>query len=111
MYLPATEYPVPEMLTAILASGEAPLSRAVIACTSWISWTGGIFGAIFIGVAIVTVPRLGAATVLALIVVGQMLGALAFDHLGLLGVPQHSVTSVRLLGAALLIFGVVLIGR
>jgi DNA-binding transcriptional LysR family regulator len=37
------------------------------------------------------VPRLGAATVLALIVVGQMLGSLACDHFGLLGLP-HAAT-------------------
>ena len=47
-----------------------------------------VFGAIFIGTAILTVPRLGAATVLALILVGQMLGSLAFDQFGLLGLQQ-----------------------
>lgn len=41
---------------------------------------GGLFGAIFIGVAILMVPRLGAATVFALIVMGQMIGSVAFDH-------------------------------
>ena len=55
------------------------------------------------------VPRLGAATVLALIVVGQMLGSLAFDHFGLLGLAQHPVSPIRLAGAALLILGAVLI--
>jgi transporter family-2 protein len=57
------------------------------------------------------VPRLGAATtlVLALIVVGQMLGALTFDHFGLLGLPQHGVSPVRLASAACLIIGVVLV--
>jgi transporter family-2 protein len=54
-------------------------------------------------------PRLGAATVLALIVVGQMLGALAFDHFGLLGLPQHPASLARLAGAAFLLFGVVLV--
>ena len=46
-------------------------------------------------------PRLGAATVVALIVVGQMLGSLAFDHFGLLGVPQHAASPLRILGAGL----------
>jgi transporter family-2 protein len=55
------------------------------------------------------VPRFGAATVLALIVVGQMLGSLTFDHFGLLGVPQHPANPIRLAGAAFLIFGVILI--
>lgn len=97
------------MLAIILASGEPRLSSAMAARTSWPSWTGGVFGAVFIGTAILMVPRLGAATVLALIVVGQMLGSLAFDHVGLLGVPQHPASPIRLAGVALLILGVVLI--
>jgi hypothetical protein len=56
------------MLALIVASGEPRLSGAMAARTSWPSWTGGIFGAIFIATAILTGPRLGAATVLALIV-------------------------------------------
>ncbi|MGH9647341.1 MAG: DMT family transporter, partial [Bryobacteraceae bacterium] len=54
-------------------------------------------------------PRLGAATVIALIVAGQMIGSLAFDHFGLLGVPVHPANMVRLTGAALLVAGAILI--
>jgi transporter family-2 protein len=97
------------MLAAIALSREPWLSGAAIARSSWASWTGGLFGAIFIGIAILMVPRLGAATVVALIVLGQMLGALTFDHLGLLGIPQHAATPLRLAGAACLLIGVVLI--
>jgi transporter family-2 protein len=97
------------MLMAVALSGEPWLSGAAIARSSWISWTSGLFGAIFIGIAILMVPRLGAATVLALIVLGQMLGALTFDHFGLLGIPQHPATPLRVAGAACLLIGVVLI--
>jgi transporter family-2 protein len=97
------------MLLAIALSGELWLSGAAISRSSWVSWTGGLFGAIFIGIAILMVPRLGAASVLALIVLGQMLGSLTFDHLGLLGIPQHAATPLRLIGAACLLIGVVLI--
>jgi transporter family-2 protein len=55
------------------------------------------------------VPRLGAATTLVLVVVGQMVCSLLVDHFGVLGVPQHSASPVRLAGAALLILGVALI--
>jgi len=34
-----------------------------------------------------------------MVVVGQMLGSLAFDHFGLLGVPQHPADLTRLAGA------------
>ena len=75
----------------------------------WMSWTGGLFGAIFIGIAILVMPRLGAATTLALIVVGQMMGSLAFDHFGIFGIPRQPATLMRMTGAACLILGVVLI--
>ncbi len=40
-----------------------------------------------------------------------MIGSLAFDHFGLLGVAQHAASPTRLLGAAFLVIGVVLIAR
>jgi len=62
------------MLAIAVGSGGPWLSGTMAARTSWVSWTGGIFGAIFIARAILMVPRFGAATVLALIVVGQCSG-------------------------------------
>ena len=97
------------MLTVAVATGESLPSGPTVAGTSWASWTGGVFGAVFVGVAILMVPRLGATAVVALVVVGQMLGSLAFDHFGVLGIPQHAASPIRLVGAALLIMGVVLV--
>ena len=77
------------MLTIALAVGGPLPAGETVSRTSWASWTGGFFGAVYIGVAILMVPRLGAAPVVALIVVGQMLGSLAFDHFGVLGIPIH----------------------
>lgn len=97
------------MLIAGLVTGAPQLGKAAQAPLP--TWFGGVFGAIFIGIATLMVPRLGAATVLALIVVGQMLGALLFDHFGLLGLQQQPITLTRLLGVALLIAGVMLVRR
>jgi len=38
-----------------------------------------------------------------------MLGSIVFDHFGILGMPVHEISAMRLLGAALLVGGVVLI--
>lgn len=84
-------------------------SAATAARIPWFAWSGGLFGAIFIGLGIFLVPRLGAATFFALLIAGQMLGSVAFDHFGVLGVPVHPVSAVRIAGVALLIGGVVLI--
>jgi len=77
----------------------------------WWAWTGGFFGAIYIAVSIVLVPRLGTATVVALIVAGQMLSSVAFDNFGVFGVPRVPIDLSRVAGAALLVAGVILIRR
>ncbi len=97
------------MLLAAFLLREPWPSLAIVMRSQWLSWTGGIFGAIYIAASIFLLPRLGAATVIALIVTGQMIGSLAFDHFGLLGVPVHSLTAFKLVGAGLLVAGVVLI--
>ncbi|GAB4064821.1 DMT family transporter [Ancylobacter sonchi] len=99
------------MVAVLLLTGSSVPSAAAINRTSWWSWSGGLFGAMFILAVIFAVPRVGAATTLALIVVGQMVGSLAFDHFGILGLPQQSVSLTRLAGAALLVAGVFLIQR
>ena len=71
----------------------------------------GLFGAIFSGLGVVLVPQLGAATFIALLVTGQMLASVAFDHFGWLGLAQRPIDLSRVIGVILLIAGVVLIRR
>ena len=97
-------------LLAIALRDPIP-SASVAGRIPWWAWSGGVFGAIFIGLAIFLVPQLGAATFIALLVAGQMLASMAFDHFGLLGLAQREIDLPRLIGAALLIAGVVLIRR
>jgi transporter family-2 protein len=77
----------------------------------WSAWIGGFFGAIYIVLAIALLPRLGAASLVALVVAGQMLASSVFDHYGLLGIPQHVATPSRIAGAVLIVAGVVLMRR
>ena len=93
---------------ALLMQDPIP-SLATVGRVSLFSWSGGLFGAIFIALAIFLIPQLGAATFFALLIAGQMMGSIMFDHFGLLGLPVQPVSSLRILGAALLVGGVVLI--
>jgi bacterial/archaeal transporter family-2 protein len=77
----------------------------------WWAWSGGLFGAIFIALSIYLVPQIGAATFIALLIAGQMLASIVFDHFGVLGLPERPVDLSRVIGVALLIAGVVLIRR
>lgn len=97
------------MLALALAMREPLPSTLAAARTNGWDWSGGFFGTIYIAISILLVPRLGTAAFVALLVTGQMLSSLAFDHYGLLGLAQHSVNSLRVLGAVLLVGGVILI--
>jgi bacterial/archaeal transporter family-2 protein len=99
------------MALLALALRDPIPSASVAARIPWWAWSGGLFGAIFIGLAIFLVPQLGAATFIALLLAGQMLASVTFDHFGWLGLAQRAVDPPRLIGVALLIGGVILIRR
>src|ERR1041385_8208174 len=96
------------MIKIAMALREPLPTSQMIAKSQWVSWMGGAFGAVYIAIAILMLPRLRAATLIALLVAGQMIASLIFDQFGLLGVPVHPVSVLRLAGAALLVGGVVL---
>ena len=95
----------------LLVTQDGFPSRQAIASTSWPSWLGGAFGVVYVLASIVLLPRTGAATAIALIVAGQMLTSVTFDHFGVLGLEKHPISMVRVLGALMLSGGVVLIQR
>lgn len=74
-------------------------------------YLGGVLGAIYVLGSTALAPRLGAATLMALIVTGQLIAATIIDHNGWLGFAGHPATPTRLVGALLLVGGVVLIRR
>jgi transporter family-2 protein len=99
------------MALVVLATRDPWLSTAAIQKTPWWAWTGGLWGAVYVVIIIVLLPRLGTAAVIALFVLGQMVASLAFDNFGLFGVPKHPADAVRIIGALLLVAGVILIRR
>lgn len=97
------------MVVVLLAMREQAPSWKLVTATPWWAWSGGILGAVFILLVILLLPSLGAATLLALVVAGQMTAAVLMDHFGAFGLAQQSLSISRLLGVALVIAGVVLI--
>ena len=97
------------MVAVLLAMREQMPSWKLVTATPWWAWSGGILGGVFLLLVILLLPSLGAATLLALVVAGQMSAAVIIDHFGVFGLTQHSLSISRLLGVALVIAGVVLI--
>ena len=75
----------------------------------WWLWCGGAMGAFFVAVTIYLAPRLGATSMLAWLLAGQMLAALLLDHFGVLGYPLQPLSLGRVAGVLLLMAGVYLI--
>lgn len=94
-----------------LAVRPAPPTTGALAAVPLWAWLGGALGAVYVASSTVLGPLLGAAVLTGLVVGGQMAAAMAIDHYGLLGFPQHAVTLPRLAGAALVVAGVALLGR
>lgn len=98
-------------LAAYTALARIPVPASAIGRTQWWHWSGGLIGAFYVACAIVLVPRLGAATLVAAVVAGQMVASLLLDHFGLVGYPKHSMDLWRVAGAVLVMAGVYLIQR
>jgi transporter family-2 protein len=75
----------------------------------WWVWVGGLLGAFYVLGSVVTAPKLGAATLVALILAGQAVASLTVDHFGLVGFQENPITPGRLLGIGLVALGVVLV--
>jgi transporter family-2 protein len=86
-------------LPGLAQAGQAP----------WWYWIGGSMGALLVLSGVVLSHRLGAATFIGGIILGQLLSSVVLDHFALVGYPQHSVTVPRLVGVGLLAAGVYLI--
>ena len=95
----------------LLTSTHLLPSPKTISSISWWKWIGGALGVFYIISVIVVAPRIGAASTFGFIVAGQLIFAVIFDHFGLIGFPQHSVSFLRIVGVLLLIAGVYLIQK
>lgn len=76
----------------------------------WV-WIAGVLGAFYVAGVILLAPKLGTALTFSLIVAGQMIISIIFDHYGLLGLPQKSINWQRLIGVIFLIVGVLFIRK
>jgi transporter family-2 protein len=75
----------------------------------WWVWIGGALGAFYVAASIVTAPRLGAATLIALVVAGQALASLLADQFGWVGFHEKHISAGRAIGMVLVGAGVALV--
>lgn len=93
-----------------LATGRRPDSGS-LAGLPWYAWIGGVYGAIYVGVAAYAAPRIGLASLITIGIAGQIAMALWLDHIGALGLPREPISLIRVGGALLVAAGVLLVRR
>ncbi|GFM32362.1 DMT family transporter [Desulfovibrio subterraneus] len=98
-------------LVAYCVAARVPFPSLAGSTTQWWHWIGGLLGAVFVTVVTFLAPRLGAATMVGLVIAGQMIASVSLDHFGLLGYAERPLSMMRFVGVALLVCGVVLIRR
>jgi bacterial/archaeal transporter family-2 protein len=80
-----------------------------ISSAPWWVWAGGLLGAFYVLGSVVAAPKLGAATLVAVILAGQAFASLLVDHFGWVGFDEVPITPGRLAGIALVAVGVALV--
>lgn len=72
-------------------------------------YIGGILGAFYVTLVAILVPKIGVANTMIAIIFGQILLSLMLDHFGVLGIEIRAFNGLRLLGAGLVLGGLVLV--
>ncbi|WP_199179949.1 DMT family transporter [Chromobacterium sinusclupearum] len=92
-----------------LATGQRWQSLAALSRVEWWMLLGGVLGAGFVFGTTLLAPRLGVATMVSLIIAGQVCTSLLFDRFGWLAMPLRDLSAARLIGALLVVAGVLLV--
>jgi bacterial/archaeal transporter family-2 protein len=77
----------------------------------WWAPLGGIVGAVAVFAGLTLVQKVGVGTINGLTICANLVASVAIDHFGLIGVAEHPLTWLRLLGTMLMIGGVTLVMR
>lgn len=75
------------------------------------AWIGGLLGATYVTVAILTVRTLGVSGLTALVICGQLAAAVVIDRFGLFGIAKQQIGVARIVGLVLLVVGALLVVR
>lgn len=97
------------LLIVSLIQGNFLTDIKKITLASPYHFLGGIFGALFVGSSIILIPKLGATTLMAAFVTGQLLMSLVLDHYGWFGIGAQPISLQRVFGVILLFTGLLLI--
>jgi transporter family-2 protein len=97
------------VIALVFGNGFGKLGEALH--IPWYYLLGGVLGAVYVTTVLLSVREIGAGSVAAATIAGQLTASVVVDQLGILGLEQRSLTFARVVGLALLASGVFLIVR
>ena len=98
------------LLVAICARIPVPATGKLVSVPWW-AWTGGLLGILY-GLSVVFLAsRMGAATLIAAVVTGQLVFSVVVDHFAWVGFEAHKASPFRVLGCGLMAAGLALIAK
>lgn len=77
----------------------------------WYMLCCGAFGLVLFLSVSYTIPKIGAVSAIALIIVGQLVAGIVIDYLGAFGTIPRDLELTRMIGVGLLMFGAYLVIR
>jgi bacterial/archaeal transporter family-2 protein len=93
------------IFSAVLLASRGGENIAAWRSLPWYALMSGGFGVLLFLTLTHTIPRLGAAPALVLLIVGQLVLGMIVDHFGWLGVVQRPIDLTRIVAAGLLFLG------
>jgi len=95
----------------LVANYTAFSNMKLLSVSPWYVWMGGLLGAIYVSCIIFVNQQQGVALTFALVVAGQIFISLLIDHFGLFGSIVRPLSIPKIIGALLIIAGLVLIKK
>ena len=90
-----------------IVRGAVP-SLAELSAAPWWAWVGGALGAIYVWAAVWSVGTIGVVTMVAALILGQLLAALVLDATGAFGLAVRELSLTRLAAVGFVAIGLVL---
>ncbi len=94
-------------LISVLTRTPLPQISEMMQVPIWV-WAGGLIGVYMVLVSIIAVPKLGVASFMVAVVVGQLAASHLYDHFGVFGLEPRQVSPLNVLGLILMMVGVFL---
>lgn len=95
----------------LIVEGNLNIPLGEVAANPLWIWCGGFCGVGIVCLSIICLPYIGSAMVVVMTSFGQIITSMIIDQFGIFRSPQISMTFTRLVGAVLVVAGVVLASR